>query len=143
MLKKIFIGILLFSITALPSIVMSQDGPMGKWWLNPRMSEQLKLTDEEIKNLDEQYVENHRKMIDLKSNVKKERFELSNLLESDPIDEGAMKTQFNKLEKARADLSKERFDFLLKSRKILGKQRFQQVKQMYKNHRKSRQKHKP
>ncbi len=140
MLKRIFIGILFFSITALPGIVMSQDGPMGKWWLNPHMSEQLKLTDEEINKLDEQYVENHRKMIDLKSNVKKERFELGILLDSEPIDEEALKTRFNKLENARADLSKARFDFLLKSRKILGKQRFQQVKQMSKSHRKNRKK---
>ena len=142
MLKSIFIGILLLSITALPNIVMSQDGPMGKWWLNPRMSEQLKLTDEEINKLNEQYVESHRKMIDLKNNVKKERFELSNLLDSEPLDEGAVKAQFKKLEKARSSLSSERIDNLITSRKILGKKRFQQVKQMFKNKRKNRKSHK-
>ncbi len=142
MLKKIFIGILLLSITALPGIVMCQDGPMGKWWLNPRMSEQLKLTDKEVNKLNEQYVESHRKMIDLKSNVKKERFELSNLLDSEPMDEGAVKAQFKKLEKARNSLSSERIDNLIASRKILGKKRFQQVKQMFKSHRKNRKNHK-
>ncbi len=142
MLKKVFIGILLFSITALPGIVMSQDGPMGKWWLNPQMSDQLKLTDEEINKLDEQYVESHRKLIDLKSNVKKERFELNNLMESEPLDEGAVKAQFKKLETARAALSNERIDFLITSRKILGKKRFQQAKQMLKKQRRNRQSHK-
>ncbi len=142
MLKKIFIGILLFSITALPGIVMSQAGPMGKWWLNPQMSEQLKLTDEEINKLDEQYVSSHRKMIDLKTNVKKERFELNNLMESEPMDEGAVKTQFKKLEEARTNLSNERLDSAIASRKILGKKRFQQAKQMLKKQRRNRQSHK-
>jgi len=74
--------------------------------------------------------------------VKKERFELNNLLDSEPMDEEAVKTQFKKLEKARNNLATERMDSLITSRKILGKKRFQQVRQMFKNHRKNRKGHK-
>ena len=140
MLKTIFTTILLFSMTALPNVVICQDATAGKWWHDPGMSKQLNLTDEEKNKLDEQYVESHRRMIDLKSNVERERFELETLIESEKLDEDTTKKQFKKLEKARSDLAGERFKFLMESRKILGNERFQYVKQMYlsKRHKKDR-----
>ena len=138
MLKMIFTAILLFSMNALPNVVMCQNAPMGKWWHNPHMSKQLNLTDEEKNKLDEQYVESRRRMIDLKSNVERERFELETLIESDDLDEDTTKKQFKKLEKARTDLAGERFKFLMESRKILGNERFQNVKQMYKKNKRNK-----
>ena len=138
MLKMIFTAILLFSMTALPNVVICQDAPMGKWWHNPHMSKQLNLTDEEKNKLDEQYVESRRRMIDLKSNVERERFELETLIESDDLDEDTTKKQFKKLEKARSNLAGERFKFLMESRKILGNKRFQNVKQMYKKNKRNK-----
>ena len=140
MLKMIFTTILLFSMTALPNVVMCQDATAGKWWHDPSMSKQLNLTDEEKNKLDEQFVESRRRLIDLKSNVERERFELNNLLDSKEMDEDAAKNQFKKLEKARSDLANERFKSLMESRKILGNDRFQDVKRMYrsKRHKKNR-----
>jgi Spy/CpxP family protein refolding chaperone len=137
-----FTAILLFSMTALPNVVICQDAPMGKWWHNPHMSKQLNLTDEEKNKLDEQYVETRRRMIDLKSNVERERFELETLIESDDLDEDSTKKQFKKLEKARTDLAGERFKFLMESRKILGNERFRAVKQMYKKNKRNNKRHK-
>jgi Spy/CpxP family protein refolding chaperone len=142
MLKMFFTAILLFSMTALPNVVICQDAPMGKWWHNPHMSKQLKLTDEEKNKLDEQYVESRRKMIDLKRNVERERFELETLIESDDLDEDSTKKQFKKLEKARTDLAGERFKFLMESRKILGNERFKAIKQMYKKNKRNNKRHK-
>jgi len=138
MLKMIFTAILLFTMTALPNVVICQDAPMGKWWHNPHMSKQLKLTDEEKNKLDKQYVESRRRMIDLKSNVERERFELETLIESEELDEDSTKKQFKKLEKARSGLAGERFKFLMESRKILGNERFQNVKQMYKKNKRNK-----
>lgn len=138
MLKRIFTAILLFSMTALPNVVMCQDAPMGKWWHNPHMSKQLNLTDEEKNKLDEQYVESRRRMIDLKRNVERERFELETLIESEKLDEDTTKKQFKKLDKARTDLAGERFKFLMESRKILGNERFKAVKHMYKKNKRNK-----
>ena len=135
MLKKIFIGGLLFSISMLPKMVMGQDGPAGRWWHNPAISQQLNLTAQEKNRLDNQYVESHRKLIQLKSRVQKERLELDTLLESQHLDEKALNHRFKGLEKARSDLAEERFRFLKESRKILGKERFQNVKRIYKEKR--------
>jgi RNA polymerase sigma factor (sigma-70 family) len=50
---------------------------------------------------DEKFVEGRRRLIDLKSNVEKERFEMGNLLDSEVLNEDAVREQFKKLEKAR------------------------------------------
>jgi len=138
MLKMFFTAILLFSMTALPNVVICQDAPMGRWWLNPHMSKQLNLTDEEKNKLDEQYVESRRRMIDLKSNVERERFELETLIEREELDEDATKKQFKKLDRARSDLADERFKSFMESRKILGNERYKTVKHMYKKNKRNK-----
>ena len=138
MLKRVFAGVLLFSIAVLPQMVMCQNGPAGKWWHNPAISKQLNLNEQEINTLDEQYVESRRKLIDLKSDVQKQRFELETLLETENLDEEALNERFKGLEKARSKLAEERFRFLIESRKILGKERFQKVKRMYKEKRRKK-----
>jgi Spy/CpxP family protein refolding chaperone len=122
----------------LPQLVMAQKGPFGKWWHNPDISGQLNLTEQEKNRLDKQFVESRRKLIELKSDVQKQRFELETLLEMEELDEDALNDQFKGLEKARNKLANERFRFLKESRKILGKERFQNVKRMYKEKRRAK-----
>ena len=135
MLNKILSGILLILMAALPHLAMGQGMPGGKWWLNPQIRENLKLTDEEKSELDEQFVKSRRRLIDLKRDVEKERFELETLLEREPLEENAVKKQYKRLEKARTSLSDERFRLIMQSRKILGNKRFQELKAYMKMHR--------
>ncbi len=138
MLSKFLNSILLLIILFSPCIALSQDAPGGKWWRNPNMSKKLNLTEKEKAGLDKQFLESRRKLIELKSKVEREQFELENLLENEAIDDDAVKGQFKKLEKARSKLADERFNFLFKTRKILGNERFQDVKRMYKDTRKQK-----
>ena len=73
-------------------------------------------------------MESRRKLIDLKRDVEKERFELETLLERQQLDEDAVKKQHKRLEKTRINLSDERFKLIMQSRKILGNERFQELK---------------
>lgn len=82
----------------------TKNAHLGKWWHNPRVSEQLNLSEEEKSKLDKIFVESRRKLIDLKSSVEREQFELENLLESEVLDEAAVMEQFKRLEKARGNL---------------------------------------
>ena len=95
------------------------------------MSKELNLSEAEKSRLDQEFVDSRRNLIELKSSVERERFELENLLEKEPLNEAAVMEQFKKLEKARASLSSERFSFLIKARKILGLERFQRIKMFY------------
>jgi len=138
MLNKFLNGMLLLIIAFSPYIALGQDMPGDKWWHNPKVSKQLNLTEKEKSRLDKQFLKSRRKLIDLKSKLEREQFELENLLEGEALDEDAVNGQFKKLDRARSDLTEERFDFLMNTRKTLGNERFQEVKRMYKNMRKQK-----
>ena len=141
MLKKILNGVLLLTLVISPAVAMGRDMPRGKWWHNPRVSEQLNLSEEEKRQLDEVFIESRRKLIGLKSNVEREQFELQNLLESETLDEAAVMGQFKRLENARANLGTERFNLLLKVRKTIGFERFQRLKMFHQKMRRERIQH--
>ncbi len=120
---------------SLPAPSMGARMSYGKWWRIPHMTEQLDLKDTEKKELDQLYVESRRSLIDIKSTLEKERFELDNLMEQTTLDEEAVMERFKKLEKARADLAAERFRFMLQVRKVLGPERYQGLKMLFKEFR--------
>jgi len=102
--------------------------PAGKWWQLPKIAEELGLNNEDQKRLDDLFVENRRKMIDLKGNISKEKFEMEQLLEKASINEPECMDRFKKLQDARTNLATERFKFLVETRKILGFDRYQKLK---------------
>ena len=55
-------------------------------------------------------------------------------MDSKALNDDAIYKQYEKLEKARADLGMERFKFLLEVRKIVGYERFQELVSVKKNH---------
>jgi len=137
-LKWIIVMVPALILIALPMTSMGEKRSFGKWWLLPNIAEKLQLNEAEKKELDRLYVENRRSLIDLKSVVEKERFELGNLMEQTTLNEEAVMKQFNKLEKARANLGAERFRFFLGVRKVLGSERYQSLKMLFKTFREKR-----
>ena len=131
MLNKVLMGMLFLMLAFLPAMSLAQDMPTGKWWRYPRMANKLNLSDEEIRRLDEQFLETRRRLIELKGRVERERFELENFLEAETLNEAAVLEQFKRVEKERFHLSTERFRFLIQVRKILGFERFQKLKMVY------------
>jgi len=133
-------------LVILPALIwishpMSSEGARisyDKWWRIPRVAERLDLKDAEKKELDELFVESRRALIDLKSDLERERFELDNLVGQETLDEDAVMEQFKKLEKARANLAAERFRFLLQVRKVLDFERYQNLKMLFKEFRQKR-----
>jgi hypothetical protein len=133
MLKKNVWMILALFLVFLPTLLPAQEMMHGKWWQNKAMVEQLALTDSEKKILDEKYTESRRKMVDLKSEVERERLELDILLDSQDAKKEQIAERYDSLEKARAKLSKERFGLLMEVRDIVGVDRFQELKSMYRD----------
>ncbi len=131
MFKRWIATCLLLLAPALTAATFAQSEPSGKWWHDPAIRAELKLTDSEIKQLDRLFKKSRRRLIDLKTTVEKAQFEYQNLMEAEPLDEAAVNRQFGKLEKARSQLAAERSRFLVEVRKILGHSRFQRLKQIY------------
>ena len=133
MLRNGFNVILLVIFLITPAIAAAQDVPAGKWWYNPKIQKNLKLSKKEISKLDKLFANSRRKLIKLKSEVENEQFELDQLLGQKQVDDKKVKKQFQKLEKARKNLANERLEFVIGVRNILGADRFQQLKSNYRN----------
>jgi len=131
MLKSAFSVILLALFLFTPLISTAQDVPTGKWWYNPQIQKNLNLSQNDIGKLDKLFADSRRKLIQLKSEVEREQFELDQLLSKKKVDDAEVKKQFQKLEQARKKLANERLDFVIGVRNILGADRFQQLKSNY------------
>ena len=140
MLDKKVWSVLAVLLLFFPSGIFAQDMTDGKWWQSRRVAESLEITDAEKRQLNETYTASRRELITLKSNVEKERFELDNLLDRGDSKKETVLDQYNRLEAARSELSKERFNLLLDVREIIGIERYQQLKVMYRMNRDKRKK---
>ena len=132
MTKRILIGILMIFMIGLPEFAGGQDIPAGKWWYNPKVVQNLNLTQSEIRQLDQLYVDSYRRLIELKNAVEREQFELDTLVSKKTVDDAKVREQFKRLESARTDLADERLRFVIGVREIIGANRFQQLKTSYK-----------
>ncbi len=130
--KNAWIG-MLFLMVILPSTLMAQGRMHGKWWHDKSVREELALTDDEARILDEKYTASRRKMIELKSDVEKQRFELDLLLGSQDSDKGQILSRYESLEQARQKLSRERFEMFMSMRDTIGAERFQELKLMWRD----------
>jgi hypothetical protein len=72
-------------------------------------------------------------MIDLKSEVEKERLELDIVLENQDASKSQIVERYDNLENARKKLSKERFGLLIEVREVIGAERFQSLKEMHRS----------
>ncbi|KPK28302.1 MAG: hypothetical protein AMJ61_03035 [Desulfobacterales bacterium SG8_35_2] len=77
------------------------------------------------------YAVNRRKMIDLKYEIEKQRFELDLLLGTEDADKQQILERFDNLEQARNKLSKARFEMLMDVRETIGAERFQELKAVH------------
>jgi len=128
--KSVWSGLMIL-VVFLPSSLLAQGMMHGKWWHDKSIVNELQLSAEEKKELDEKYTESRRKMIDLKSEIEKQRFELDLLLGTSEADKQTIMARFDSLEKARANLSKARFEMLMQIRDTIGAERYQDLKFMY------------
>jgi Spy/CpxP family protein refolding chaperone len=119
--------VVILTVLAMAGPVMASGSSKWRWWQNDEIITQLNLTPEEIKKLDDAYIESRRLMLEVKGRVEAERFKLEELLSRPEFDADAIRKQNRKMESARSELAEIRFDFLLKSREILGHERFQKL----------------
>ena len=94
-------------------------GDHGRWWNNPRMVAELKLTDEQRKSMDDILLTHREKLIDLRASLQKAELELEPLVKDDQPNEGRILAQIDKVATARAELEKANARMLLGIRGVL------------------------
>ncbi len=107
----------------------------GRWWNNPEMAQQLNLTDQQKKQMDDIFLQHRLKIIDLNANLEKQETLLHPMIEADQPDEAKVLSQIDAVAQARADLEKANAHMLFDIRKTLTPDQWQKLKAMRVEHR--------
>ena len=102
-------------------------GEHGRWWDNPRVAEQIGLTDDQKKRMDDIFQQHRLQLIDLNAALDKDEVLLHPLLEADQLDEQKILSQIDAIAQARADLEKANARMLFGIRKVLTPDQWKKV----------------
>jgi len=102
-------------------------GPHGKWWDNPQVAEQLALTADQKKKMDDIFQQHRMKLIDLNAAVQKAELTMEPLVSADQPDVTRIEAQIDKVATARAELEKANARMLLAIRGVLTPDQFQKL----------------
>jgi Spy/CpxP family protein refolding chaperone len=131
MRRQCLAGLMILISLAMVSLALGQGEPTGKWWRDPGIVQELKLSDQDVNRLEKLFSDSRRLLIDLTKDVEKAQFDYQQAVEADPLDEKKVNRRFQDLEQARSRLASEQSRFSVGVRKILGHDRFQRLKQIY------------
>ena len=131
MSNKCLVVVSLIVLIFLAKSIGGQELPSGKWWYAQNLTKNLKLTETEIRELDQLHLASHSKLNKLKSAVEDAEFELDNLLGHKSMLDDDVRKQFERLEEARTNLANERLRFTVRLREIIGDERLEQLNMEY------------
>ncbi|MGD0737318.1 MAG: periplasmic heavy metal sensor [Terracidiphilus sp.] len=102
-------------------------GDHGKWWHNPKLVAELKLTDAQSKAMDDTLQQHRETLIDLRASVQRAEVELEPMMKEDQPNESQILAQIDKVAQARAELEKANARFLLAIRSKLSPEQWKQL----------------
>jgi Spy/CpxP family protein refolding chaperone len=102
-----------------PPMERSFRGMDHRWWDNPRLSQQIGLTDDQKKKMDDIAQQHRLKLIDLDAALQKQEAIMHPLIEADQPDESKILSQIDAIAQARAELEKDRARMLFSIRQTL------------------------
>ena len=103
------------------------EGDHGRWWNNPKLVAELKLSDAQRKEMDATLLAHREKLVDLRGSLEKAELELEPLMKEDQPNEGKILAQIDKVAQARAELEKANARFLLAIRGKLTPEQWKQL----------------
>jgi Spy/CpxP family protein refolding chaperone len=92
---------------------------LGKWWKDSKVAAELKLSEAQIKQIEQTFLEHRLKLIDLRANLEREETKLQPLVEADQPDEAQVGAQIDRVVSARGQLEKANTMMMLAIRRVL------------------------
>lgn len=109
-------------------VMWFRGGEMGEWWTNPKVAEDLGLSDQQKQQLEKISQDGRLKMIDLRADLEKQEVILGPMLRTYHADEARVLAQVEKVSRARAALEKQRVETMLASRGVLTEEQWNKLK---------------
>jgi Spy/CpxP family protein refolding chaperone len=100
---------------------------LGKWWKNSDVVRELQLTDQQINQIEQNFLEHRLKLIDLKAEVERQETRLQPLIEADRPDEPKVLAQIDLVLAARGKLEKENATMMLSIRRVLSVEQWKKL----------------
>ncbi len=95
-------------------------GPdLGKWWKSSEIVRELGLSDVQINQIEQTFLEQRLKLIDLRAELEKQEARLQPLIEADQPDEAKVSAQIDQVLAARGRLEKANAMMMLAIRRVL------------------------
>jgi Spy/CpxP family protein refolding chaperone len=110
--------------------LLGPDGAKGSWWNNPKVADQLKLTDDQRKSMDDILQQHRENLVDMRANVEKAELGMQPLMSQDQPNESAILAQIDRVAQARAELEKANARFLLALRAKLTPDQWKALQSM-------------
>ena len=110
------------------------DGHFGRWWNDPRLAQQLGITDDQKHKMDDIFLQHRLKLIDLDASLEKQEVQLRPMIEADQPDEGKVLAQIDAIAQARAELEKANARMLFDIRKTLTADQWKKLKALREEH---------
>lgn len=105
-----------------------EPGPdLGAWWKNSEIVRELGLTGEQVRRIEQIFLEHRLKLIDLQAQVAREEVQLQPLIEADQVDEPKVLAQVDRLLSARMQLEKTNIRMMLSIRQVLTTEQWRKL----------------
>src|SRR6058998_1859987 len=101
----------------------------GKWWKNTEIARELQLSEAQIGQLEETFLEHRLKLIDLRAELERQEARLQPLLEANRPDEAKAGAQIDLVLAARGKLEKANAMMTLSVRRILTFEQWKKLQQ--------------
>lgn len=109
-------------------------GMHGRWWKNSDVVKELQLTDAQIKQIEQTFLDYRLKLIDLHADVERQEAKLQPLLEADQPNEQQVGSQVDAVIAARGKLEKTNTMMMLAIRRILSVDQWKKLQAMHQRH---------
>jgi Spy/CpxP family protein refolding chaperone len=101
--------------------------PMGNWWKNSDVIQQLQLTDTQRQQLEKAFVQHRLRLVDERGAVEKNEIKLQELMDMDQPPESQVMSQVDQLQAARGQLEKEFTSMTLDFRRIISPEQWRKL----------------
>jgi len=102
-------------------------GPFGTWWKNSEVVKELQLSDAQVKQIEQTFLDYRLKLIDLRADVERQETKLEPLLEADQPNEQQVSSQVDAVVAARGKLEKTNTMMMLAIRRVLSVEQWKKL----------------
>ncbi len=108
--------------------------PLVMWWKNPETVKAIGLAPEQVKKIDDLFLQNRVQLIHLHASLEEEELLLDPLMNANPIDQNKASAQIDKIAETRANLEKSNAKMFLSIRSVLTADQWTKLRSQHHMH---------